>query len=179
MAPHRHLCSHPGCGYETNKKTTLSRHERSHTDDRPFPCAAEGCSYRAHTAANLRHHLVAHDENRSHQCSEKGCKYAAKTESALRAHGRAVHREGGVRQHCTVEGCGFNTAIAQTFLEHMNAHMGVKPYSCGACGRFASAYKSHFSRHAKTCTGAPSRRLQCVASLFLAVNSESQGASRE
>ena len=36
-------CDHLGCDYVTADKDYLSKHLKSHSDDRPFTCITDGC----------------------------------------------------------------------------------------------------------------------------------------
>lgn len=54
-------CSHPGCTYETNRSAHLKRHERTHTNERPYKCPY--CDYCASRSDHLRRHLKIHGKN--------------------------------------------------------------------------------------------------------------------
>ena len=53
-----HLCPVEGCEYETDRKSDLTRHSRTHDPAQPKPlaCPVEGCAYETDNKSNLTRH---------------------------------------------------------------------------------------------------------------------------
>ncbi len=171
-----HECAHPGCAYTSQKKVLMTLHLRTHTKELPFACEHAGCGYRARQRAHLSVHMVTHSEERPYACTEAGCAYAAKTRSLLKVHAKAVH--GGEGQGAQCPHCDFRTGLPRMLQEHINAHLGIKPYQCQLCG-LTTTYRTHFFSHSKRCKGpAGSRRLLRPA-LAAAERAKEEGQAEE
>lgn len=68
-----------------SRGSNLRRHERTHTDERPYACPE--CDYRAAQKITLTDHIKRkHEGSRDYACS--GCLYTAVTMGDLRSHTR-------------------------------------------------------------------------------------------
>ena len=153
-----HTCEHPGCGYSTQKKSNLTLHELTHSDQTPWACSHEGCTFKTRQQSNLRNHLRTHSEERLYVCAVEECGYAAKTNGMLRQHTRAVHEKGESTQ---CPHCAYSSTQPRAVQEHVNAHLNIKPHQCQLCG-FASAYRKHYLSHTRRCTGAATSRAKLL-----------------
>lgn len=61
-----HMCTY--CNYTSPKRYLLSRHMKSHSEDRPHKCSV--CERGFKTLASLQNHVNTHTGTRPHQCKE-------------------------------------------------------------------------------------------------------------
>ncbi len=169
-----HACEYPGCAYTAQKKALLTLHTRTHTKETPYACEHPGCEYRARQRCHLVVHQATHSEDRPYACAVAGCAYTSKSRSGLSVHAKAVHGEGEVL-HCPH--CVFKSVMPKALSEHINAHLGIKPYTCQLCG-FATTYSSHYSAHCKKCKG-KRRGLLLPGLAAAALEAEQAGAGEE
>lgn len=66
LNPNSHMCNY--CNYASNKRYLLSRHMKSHSEERPHKCGI--CERGFKTIASLQNHVNTHTGVRPH-----GCKY--------------------------------------------------------------------------------------------------------
>ncbi|XP_075697411.1 uncharacterized protein LOC142663002 [Rhinoderma darwinii] len=115
------------CGKHFKRKSTLSMHERSHTDERPFSCSeCEKCYRRK---SHLTVHYRRHTGEKPYSCSECGKCFIQK--SVLVQHQR-IHT--GEKPFSCSE-CGKCFTQNSDLLKHQRSHTGEKPFSCTECGK--------------------------------------------
>ena len=80
-----HLCA--VCLYETDRKSDLTKHMRTHTGVKPYAC--NKCTYRAAQKSHLTNHMRTHTGVKPYACNK--CTYRAAVKSSLTKHMRSKH----------------------------------------------------------------------------------------
>ncbi|XP_076222268.1 uncharacterized protein LOC116432953 isoform X2 [Nomia melanderi] len=157
---------------KTFAKVSLRNHIRSHTGERPFPCAK--CSASFTRRSDLNAHLKActgstpsawpneSARKRSFVCSE--CNDAFYTKHALRQH---MLRHAGKKYKCGLPGCPTVLRTASELRSHRSlvheSSSSDKRYRCSDCAyaaRTESQLRRHRSRHEDTASSTKSEPLQ-------------------
>ena len=84
-----HKCPYDGCDWDFRYLSTLTRHVRVHTGERPYKCPVEGCDRDFKNSSALTKHEFVHTGERPHQCF---CGRAFSYPYLLKSHKRAQHR---------------------------------------------------------------------------------------
>ncbi|KAH8025135.1 hypothetical protein HPB51_003977 [Rhipicephalus microplus] len=131
-------CSY--CPYIGKDRTKVTRHERSHTGDKPYVCQV--CLRGFGRSDLLYAHLNTHTLETPYECAVCGQRF--RSSSALSDH-KLKHLDPTECYHRCPE-CGKTFARRYHLKEHLVTHAGEKNHACGVCGRKyarSSALKKH------------------------------------
>jgi uncharacterized Zn-finger protein len=139
----QHMCNY--CNYTSNKRYLLSRHMKSHSEDRPHKCGI--CERGFKTIASLNNHVNTHTGVRPHGC--KYCDASFTTSGELVRHVRYRHTH--EKPHRCNE-CDYASVELSKLKRHMRCHTGERPYQCPHC-TYASPDTYKLKRHLRIHTG--------------------------
>uniref|UniRef100_W8BM03 Transcriptional repressor CTCF n=1 Tax=Ceratitis capitata TaxID=7213 RepID=W8BM03_CERCA len=154
-------CAH--CNYETCKRYMLSRHMKSHSDDRPFVCSV--CDRAFKTNHTLQNHINVHLGRKPHPCLS--CDSRFTTQGDLSRH--VMYKHTHTKRHKCTE-CDYATVEMSKLRRHMRAHTGERPYQCPHC-TYASPDSFKLKRHLRTHTGEKPYECDICQSRFTQSNS--------
>lgn len=133
------------CSYTSNKRYLLSRHMKSHSEERPHKCGI--CERGFKTMASLNNHVNTHTGVKPHSC--KYCDSAFTTSGELVRHVRYRHTH--EKPHRCTE-CDYASVELSKLKRHMRCHTGERPYQCQHC-TYASPDTYKLKRHLRIHTG--------------------------
>ena len=139
----QHMCNY--CSYTSSKRYLLSRHMKSHSEERPHKCGI--CERGFKTIASLQNHVNTHTGVRPHAC--KYCDAAFTTSGELVRHVRYRHTH--EKPHRCSE-CDYASVELSKLKRHMRCHTGERPYQCPHC-TYASPDTYKLKRHLRIHTG--------------------------
>ncbi len=115
------------CGKSFYEASKLSRHKKTHTEEKQFEC--KYCGKRLDRLVNLKAHETLHTGEQPFQCSICGKRYNNKTNLII--HERT--HTGEYPFQCSVCDKRFNTKL--TLERHYMTHTDEKPFQCRYCGK--------------------------------------------
>ncbi|KAM7300157.1 zinc finger protein 530 [Ixodes scapularis] len=122
----RYRCSR--CPYSSDKKDNMSRHERSHTGERPFVCTTCGMAFT--DQGHLTRHRTVHTGERPYECAECGASFTQKGDVVRHARTHLGDRA----YSCHL--CGYRASESGNVKKHVIAvHSKEYPYMCERCGK--------------------------------------------
>ncbi|XP_022901412.2 transcriptional repressor CTCFL [Onthophagus taurus] len=138
-----YMCNY--CNYTSPKRYLLSRHMKSHSEERPHKCSV--CERGFKTVASLQNHVNTHTGTKPHQC--KYCDAAFTTSGELVRHVRYRHTH--EKPHKCNE-CDYASVELSKLKRHIRCHTGERPYQCPHC-TYASPDTFKLKRHLRIHTG--------------------------
>ncbi|KAL3284826.1 hypothetical protein HHI36_018965 [Cryptolaemus montrouzieri] len=138
-----HMCNY--CNYTSSKRYLLSRHMKSHSEERPHKCSV--CERGFKTLASLQNHVNTHTGTKPHGC--KFCQAAFTTSGELVRHVRYRHTH--EKPH-KCEECDYASVELSKLKRHIRCHTGERPYQCPHC-TYASPDTFKLKRHLRIHTG--------------------------
>ncbi|XP_014244316.1 transcriptional repressor CTCFL-like isoform X2 [Cimex lectularius] len=156
-----HMCNY--CNYTSPKRYLLSRHMKSHSEERPHKCSV--CERGFKTLASLQNHVNTHTGTKPHRC--KYCQSAFTTSGELVRHVRYKHTHEKPHK-CTI--CDYASVELSKMRNHMRCHTGERPYQCPHC-TYASPDTFKLKRHLRIHTGEKPYECDICYSRFTQSNS--------
>ncbi|XP_021572328.1 endothelial zinc finger protein induced by tumor necrosis factor alpha [Carlito syrichta] len=144
------------CSKAFGQSSSLAKHQRAHSGERPFVCAACGkhflerssltCGKAFRKMSSLTQHARVHTGERPYVCAD--CGKAFSQNMHLVVH-RRMHT--GERPYACSE-CGKAFSQNMHLTEHRRTHTGERPFACRECGK-AFPKSSSLALHRRNHTG--------------------------
>ncbi|KAM5305517.1 transcriptional repressor CTCFL [Glossophaga mutica] len=133
------------CLFTTPRISSLNRHVKTHTSERPHICHL--CLKAFRTVTLLRNHINTHTGTRPYKCGD--CDMAFVTSGELVRHRRYKHTHEKPFK-CSL--CKYASVEASKLKRHVRSHTGERPYPCQLCS-YASKDTHKLKRHMRTHSG--------------------------
>uniref|UniRef100_G3VF76 CCCTC-binding factor n=1 Tax=Sarcophilus harrisii TaxID=9305 RepID=G3VF76_SARHA len=133
------------CKFTSSKMSSLTRHMKTHTAEKPHMCHL--CPKAFRTGTLLRNHLNTHTGTRPYKCSD--CEMAFVTSGELGRHRRYKHTH-EKRFKCSM--CNYASVEASKLKRHIRSHTGERPFPCSFCN-YASKDIFKLKRHMTSHSG--------------------------
>ena len=113
------------CDYRSNDSSHMRRHEKIHSDEKPYKCSK--CEKTFRNLSNLKRHESCHAGDKPFLCSR--CDYRCNQLFDLKKHER-IH-VGDKPFNCSY--CNYKCNSSSCLKAHERIHTGEKPFSCSDC----------------------------------------------
>ncbi len=155
------MCNY--CNYTSPKRYLLSRHMKTHSEERPHKCHI--CERGFKTVGSLQNHINTHTGVRPHKCKE--CDASFTTSGELVRHVR--YRHTFEKPHKCTE-CDYSSVELSKLKRHLRSHTGERPYNCPHCS-YASPDTYKLKRHLRIHTGEKPYECEICQARFTQSNS--------
>lgn len=143
-------CEKEGCGATFSLKHHLTRHEKLHSNPKPFICSWPGCTESFAKHDQLRCHVcLVHTGEAVYQCTK--CESGFQSKAELKRHEKSTH---GSREYvCGLEGCGATfpkwTLVVSHRRQSHNHPKDQLNLKCEECGRGPFKTEASLRQHCK------------------------------